>query len=228
MGGFRSSHFWVVGWGQSYLKLCRSPEGIVLSLVAPLCLLVNVLLLLLKVTLIDSTQWLYTAKFLLFREPQSSWGWQGLLGPSGSTPAPQGHPEQGTQHHMQVAEISQETPQLLSSLCQCSITHTAHRSAQRSEVVRGNLLCSGFYPLSLVMAPYTTEIAWLHSEQCQLSQPLLTGEVPPVSSHWTFSIIPVSLLFWDTWNWTQVKKFRLSLTPLRSGGFSWSLHTWHW
>jgi len=46
----------VVRWGQSYLKQCRSPEGIVLSIVAPLCLLVNVLLLLLKMMLTDSTQ----------------------------------------------------------------------------------------------------------------------------------------------------------------------------
>ena len=30
-------------------------------------------------------------------------GRQGLLGPSGLTPAPQGHPEQGTQHQVQMA-----------------------------------------------------------------------------------------------------------------------------
>jgi len=68
----------------------------------------------------------------------------------------QGHPEQGTQDHVQAAfeDLQGGGSTATSNLCQCSVTYTEQKHLM---MFRGNLLYSSLCPLPLVLVPGTAE-----------------------------------------------------------------------
>lgn len=102
---------------------------------------------------------------------QNGWGWQGVLGPFGPTPAQVGCPGPYPGVYWRSPSRRLHNP------CQCSVTH---RVIKCFLMVRQTLSCSTLCPMPLVLALHTTKMI-LWRSLWMAAQPSVLWAAPPSS-----------------------------------------------